>query len=91
MRRGHAIFLTLLAAVTVVAMVADFGTAQTQGPISPGARRPPGRPPDPSGPASDAPVENPGVNLPSVETRPRQPIPDRAHAACVGRQTRHGR
>lgn len=76
MRRGRAIFLTLIAAVAVVAIVADFGTAQTQGPISPGARRPPGRPPDPSGPSSDAPAEIPGANLPPVETRPRQPIPE---------------
>jgi VWFA-related protein len=76
MRRGRAIFLTLLAAVVVAAMVVDFGSAQTQGPISPGPRRPPGRPPAPTGPGSDAPAENPGVNLPPVETRPRQPIPE---------------
>jgi VWFA-related protein len=76
MRRGRAIFLTLLAAVVVAAMVVDFGTAQTQGPISPGPRRPPGRPPAPSGPGSDAPAEYPGTNLPPVETRPRQPIPE---------------
>jgi VWFA-related protein len=76
MRRGRAIFLTLLAAVVVAAMVVDFGSAQTQGPISPGPRRPPGRPPAPSGPGSDAPAEYPGVNLPPVETRPRQPIPE---------------
>jgi VWFA-related protein len=66
----------LLAAVVVAAMVVDFGSAQTQGPISPGPRRPPGRPPAPSGPGSDAPAEYPGVNLPPVETRPRQPIPE---------------
>jgi VWFA-related protein len=76
MRRGRAIFLTLLAAVVVAAMVASFGLAQTQGPINPGPRRPPGRPPAPSGPSSDAPAEAPGTNPPPIETRPRQPIPE---------------
>ena len=75
MRRARAIFLTLAAAVAV-AMVADFVSAQTQGPINSGPRRAPGRPPAPGGPSSDAPAEYPGVNLPPIETLPRQPIPE---------------
>ncbi len=75
MKRGRAIFLTLLAAVVVMAMAGEFGSAQTQGPINPGARRPPGRPPAPDGPASDAPAEIPSTNLPPIETKPRQSIP----------------
>jgi VWFA-related protein len=74
MKRARAIFLTLLAAVVVIGMAGEFGLAQTQGPINP--RRLPGRPPAPEGPASDAPAEIPGRNLPPIETKPRQPIPE---------------